>query len=64
VSQFRRNKKEKARYCQTNLNGPTKGAGLGRSSHQLTPFGQSGRTVLLEDVAAVEVAVVVEVIVD
>jgi hypothetical protein len=34
------------------------------SGRQLTPLGQGGRTVLFEDVAAVEVAVAVEVIVD
>jgi hypothetical protein len=28
--------------CQTNLNRPAKGAGLRRSSRELTPFGQSG----------------------
>ena len=52
------------RHCQTNLNGPAKGAGLRRSGRQLTPLGQGGRTVLFEDIAAVEVAVVVEVVVD
>ncbi len=52
------------RHCQTNLNGPTKGAGLRRSGRQLTPLGQGGGTVLFEDVAVVEVAVVVEVIMD
>ena len=52
------------RHCQTNLNRPAKGAGLRRSGRQLTPLGQGGGTVLFEDVAAVEVAVVVEVIVD
>ena len=51
-------------HCQTNLSGPAKGAGLRRSGRQLTPLGQGGRTVLFEDVATVEVAVVVEVIVD
>src|SRR5680860_1900789 len=51
-------------HCQTNLNGPAKGAGLRRSGRQLTPLGKGGRTVLFEDVAAVEVTVVVEVIVD
>src|SRR5680860_130285 len=51
-------------HCQTNLSGPAKGAGLRRSGRQLTPLGQGGRTVLFEDVAAVEVTVVVEVIVD
>ena len=53
-----------ARHCQTNLNGPAKGAGLRRSDRELTPLGQGGRTVLFEDVAAVEVTVVVEVVVD
>ena len=52
------------RHCQTNLSWPAKGAGLRRSGRQLTPLGQSGRTVLFEDMAAVEVTVVVEVVVD
>jgi hypothetical protein len=51
-------------HCQTNLSGPAKGAGLRRSGRQLTPLGQSGRTVSFEDVATVEVTVVVEVVVD
>ena len=51
-------------HCQTNLSGPAKGAGLRRSGRQLTPLRQGGRTVLFEDVAAVEVTVVVEVVVD
>lgn len=51
-------------HCQTNLSGPAKGAGLRRSGRELTPLGQGGRTVLFEDVAAVEVTVVVEVVVD
>ena len=34
------------------------------SRRKLTPLGQGGRAVLLEDVARVEVAVVVEVVVD
>ncbi len=51
-------------HCQTNLNGPAKGAGLRRSGRQLTPFSECGSTVLFEDVAAVEVAVLVEVVVD
>jgi hypothetical protein len=34
-------------HCQTNLNGPVKGAGLKRSSRHLTPLGQGGRTALL-----------------
>ena len=51
-------------HCQTNLNGPAKGADLRHSGHQLTPFRECGRTILFEDVAAVEVTVEVEVIVD
>jgi hypothetical protein len=35
-------------HCQTNLNGPAKGAGLRRSGRQLTPLNQGGRTVLFE----------------
>ena len=34
------------------------------SCRELTPLGQGGRAVLFEDIAAVEVAVVVEVVVD
>ena len=52
------------RHCQTNLSGAAKGAGLRRSGCKLTPLGQSGRTVLFEDITAVEVTVVVEVVVD
>ena len=51
-------------HYQTNLTGPAKGADLKRSGCKLTPVGQGGRAVLLEDVAAVEVAVEVEVVVD
>lgn len=66
---WQHSKKEKGQvrfgwHCQTNLSGPAKGAGLRRSGRQLTPLGQGGRTVLFEDVAAVEVTVVVEVVVD
>lgn len=50
--------------CQTNLNRHAKGAGLRRSGRQLTPLGQGSRAVLLEDVAAVEVTVEIEMIVD
>jgi hypothetical protein len=49
---------------QTNPSGPAKVAGLKRSGRQLTPLGQGGSAVLLENVAGVEVAVVVEVVVD
>jgi hypothetical protein len=34
------------------------------SGRQVTPLGQSSRTVFLEDVAAIEVAVLIEVIMD
>ena len=51
-------------HCQTNLTEPAKGADLKRSGCKLTPLGQGGRTVLFEDVAAVEVAVEVEMVVD
>ena len=40
------------------------GCWSGRSGRELTPLGQGGRTVVFEDVAAVEVTVVVEVVVD
>ncbi len=52
------------RQCQTNLKRNAKGASLRCSGRKLTPFGQSGRSVLLEDIAAVEMAVLVELIVD
>ena len=52
------------RHCQTNLNRPAKGAGPWRSGRQLTPLGQGGGTVLSEHVAAIEVAVVIEMIMD
>jgi hypothetical protein len=52
------------RHCQTNPSEPGKGAGLRRSGRQLTPLGQGRRTVLFEDIATVEVTVVVEVVVD
>ena len=42
----------------------TKGADVRRSGYQLTPLGQGGSAVLFEDVAAVEVTIVVEVVVD
>ena len=64
VGRWTRGKDCNGGRCQTNLNGPAKGAGLRCSSRQLTPFGQGGRTILFEDVAAVEVTVEVEVIVD
>ncbi len=51
-------------HCQTNLSRPAKGAGLRRSGCKLTPLNQGGRAVLFEDSAGVEMAVVVEVVVD
>ena len=51
-------------HCQTNLNRPAKAAGRWRSGRQLTPLGQGGGTVLSEDVAAIEVTVMIEMIVD
>jgi hypothetical protein len=52
------------RHCQTNLSGPAKGADLRCSGRQLTPLNQGGRAVLFEDIAAVEMAAEVEVVVD
>ncbi len=43
----------KARCCQSNANRSPKSARSGLSGRKLTPFGQSGRSVLLEDIAAV-----------
>ena len=51
-------------HCQTNVDGAAKGSGLRRSGCKLTPLGQGGRAVLSEDIAAVEVTVVVEMVVD
>ena len=50
--------------CQTNANQTAKCAKRIASGCQLTPLGQRGEAVLLEDVASAEVAIVVEVIVD
>ena len=52
------------RHCQTNLTEPAKGADLKRSGCKLTPFRECGSAVLFEDVAAVEMAVEVEMVVD
>ncbi len=51
-------------HCQTNLNRPAKGAGLRRSDRKPTPLGQRGGTVLFEDIAAIEVTVMIEMIMD
>jgi hypothetical protein len=52
------------RQCQTNANQTAKCAKRIASGCQLTPLGQHGGAVLLEDVASAEVAIVVKVIVD
>jgi hypothetical protein len=39
--------------CQSNANRSPKSARSGLSGRKLTPFGQSGRSILLEDIAAV-----------
>ena len=52
------------RRCQPNANRSPKPQTTRRSGSQLTPLGQGGRAVLLEHVAGVKVAVLVEVIVD
>jgi hypothetical protein len=51
-------------HCQTKLNRPAKGAGLRRSGRELTPLGQGGGPVLSEYVAAIEVTVLIEMIMD
>ncbi len=48
------------RCCQSNANQSPKCQATSLSGRQLTPLGQCSRAVLLEDVAAVEVTVVVE----
>ncbi len=52
------------RHCQTNLNRRAKGAGPRRSGRQLPPFRQGGGLVLSEDVATIEVTVLIEMIMD
>ena len=52
------------RQCQTNANQTAKCAKRIASGCQLTPLGQRGGALLLEDVASAEVAIVVKVIVD
>jgi hypothetical protein len=52
------------RCCQSNANWSPKCPDPGLSGRQLTRLGQSDRAVLLEDAAAVEVAVLVKVVVD
>ncbi len=52
------------RCCQSNANRSPKSVNSGFSGSKLTPLGQSGRAVQLEGIAATEMAVFVEVIVD
>ena len=57
-------RQESGGQCQTNANQTAKCAKRIASGCQLTPLGQRGGAVLLEDVASAEVAIVVEVVVD
>ena len=52
------------RCCQVKANGPPKTVEPASSGRQLAPLGQGGGTVLSEDVAAIEVTVLIEMIVD
>ncbi len=49
-----------ARRCQTKSNQSPKCGELGISSRKLAPFGQCDSAALFEDIAAVEVAILVE----
>ena len=51
-------------HCQTNSIIPKKTVSRVISSLELTPLGQSGSPMLFEDVASVEIALVIEVVVD
>ena len=55
---------QKDRWCQANANQSPNARPRWFSGRQLTPLRQRGRAVLLEDVAAVQMAVEIEVIVD
>ncbi len=50
--------------CQSNANQSPKCQATALSGRQLTPLGQCSRAVLLEDVAAIDVTVVVEMNMD
>ena len=50
--------------CQPNANRSSKCQTTWRSGSQLTPLGQGGRAILIEDVAAAELTVPIEVVVD
>jgi hypothetical protein len=51
-------------HCQTNLNRPANGAAPRLSGRQLTPLGQGCGAVLSDDVAVIEVTVLIEMIMD
>jgi len=55
---------DRSGQCQANANQTAKCAKRIASGCQLTPLGQRGEAVLLEDVASAEVTIVVEVVVD
>ncbi len=52
------------RYCQSNANQSPNSLMMRALCCQLTSFGQCSRAVLLEDVAAIEVTVEIEMVVD
>ena len=52
------------RHCQRNVGRRQKMVTCGTSSRELTPFGQCGGTVLLEDVTVGQVAFKIEVVVN
>jgi hypothetical protein len=52
------------RQCQSKQRGQVNGGDQKLSGYQLTPLGQGGGAVRFEDIAAAEVTVLVEVIVD
>ena len=52
------------RHCQTNQAGPEEPAIKAYSGCKLTPLGQGGGSALFENVAAIEMALVVEMVVD
>ena len=57
-------RKQPARHCQTKAYRYPKVVMHPPSGRKLAPLGQGSGAVLLEDVAAVEVAILVEVVVD
>ena len=54
----------KKRRCQSTANQSQESAKSALSGHQLTPFGQCGRSDLLEENSSVEVSLEVEMVVD